>query len=98
MSIEPTNLSFDEDTGDPDTMTAKIKIDLVLYESTEIFTKKTVVEPVKVKKSALLEKHPEPVTVTVPVSIKPGKVTVDAFVSDMLGDASKRDIFVVEIK
>ena len=98
VSIEPTNLSFDEDTGDPDTMTAKIKIDLVLYESTEIFTKKTVVEPVKVKKSALLEKHPEPVTVTVPVSIKPGKVTVDAFVSDMLGDASKRDIFVVEIK
>lgn len=98
VSIKPKNLIFDDADNTGDTITAKIKIALVLYESTNEFTRQTHVETVKIKKSALLADRPAPIIVGFPVKVNAGKITVDALVSDMLGDASKRGIFLLEIK
>lgn len=98
LSIQPRNFSFDRDAETDETMTAKVKIDLLFYKSDEEFSKHSEVKTVTLKKEDLLSNTPPPIIITIPMEFKKGKITVDALVSDMLGDAARRNIFAVEIK
>lgn len=105
VSIQPGNVLFDEN---PDTgaMTARFKIDLIIYASAENFFKLTEVKSMDIKKEQLLEQtgKTSPIQLEIPLKFKNGKaaqvskVTVDAFISDLLGDAAKRRLFNFNIK
>jgi GWxTD domain-containing protein len=98
FSIQPRNFSFDQDAETDDTVTAKIKIDLLFYKSDEDFSKHSEIKTITLKKEDLLSNNPPPITIAIPIEFKKGKLTVDALVSDMLGDAARRNIFSIEIK
>lgn len=105
VSIQPGNVLFDEnqDTGE---MEAKFKIDLIIYAGAEDFFKHTEVKSINLKKEQLLEQTDKtsPIQLDIPLKLAKGKaaqvskVTVDAFISDLLGDAAKRRLFNFAIK
>ncbi len=105
LSIQPEDVLFDEnpDTGE---MTAKFKIALLIYAGAEDFFKHTEVKTINLKKEQLLGQtgKTSPIQLDIPLDLKKGKaaqvskVTVDAFISDLLGDASKRRLFNINIK
>lgn len=98
LSIQPRNFSYDQNAETTDTVAAKVKIDLLFYKSDEEFSKHTEVKTVTLKKEDLLSDTPPPITIVIPMAFKKGKFTVDTLVSDMLGDAARRNIFAIEIK
>jgi GWxTD domain-containing protein len=103
IAILPKNVNFDEN---PDTgmMTAKFKIDMVIYEGNQNFYKHTEVKTIDVKKEELLATQKEqtpsdsPLQLDIPLKLNPGPTTVDVFISDMLGDAGHRNLFTFNIK
>jgi GWxTD domain-containing protein len=105
VSIQPGNVLFDEnpDTGE---MTAKFKIALLIYAGAENFFKHTEVKTINLKKEQLLAQtgKTSPIQLDIPLNLKKenvsqvSKVTVDAFISDLLGDAAKRRLFNFNIK
>ena len=98
LSIQPRNFSFDQDAETDDTVTAKVKIDLLFYKSDEEFSKHSEVKTITLKKEDLLSNSPSPIIIAIPMEFNKGKLTVDALVSDMLGDAARRNIYSIEIK
>lgn len=98
IAIQPKNVIFDEN-ADTGMMTAKFKIDMVIYEGNENFFKHTEVKTIAVKKEELLlpqkDQTPSasPLRLDIPMTLKKGQVTVDVFISDLLGDAGHRNLF-----
>ncbi len=97
IAIQPRNVIFDEN---PNTgmMTAKFKIDMVIYEGNENFFKHTEVKSIDVKKEELLTRKEQtfsvsPLQLDIPLKLKKGHITVDVFISDILGDAGHRNLF-----
>ena len=78
-------------------MMAKIKVDLVVYGKDYKFFKHTDVRTVKIDEDKLLEKK-DGLSLTVPLKLPRGKVKLDVIVTDMLGDASYRKFFKLEVK
>ncbi|MDQ1350453.1 MAG: hypothetical protein QG657_755 [Acidobacteriota bacterium] len=102
IAILPKNVIFDEN---PNTgvMTAKFKIDMVIYEEKKSFFKHTEVKTIDVKKEELLTQEQQtpsasPLQLDIPLNLNPGHVSVDVFISDILGDASHRDLFTFNIQ
>ena len=102
MAINPKNITFDENTN-TGIMTAKFKIDLVIYEGQDNFSKQTEIKTIEIKKDDLLSQKNQktsdsPLQLDIPVKLKKGQVTVDVFVSDLLGDAAHRNLYTFKIK
>jgi GWxTD domain-containing protein len=105
LSIQPEHVLFDEnpDTGE---MTAKFKINMIMYTGAEDFFKHTEVKSITLKKEQLLGQtgKTSPIQLDIPLNLKKenaaqvSKITVDAFISDLLGDAAKRRLFNFNIK
>jgi len=99
--IQPRNVIFDEKAG-TGMMTAKFKIDMVIYEGNENFFKYTEVKTIDVKKEELLAREDQtpsasPLQLDIPLKLKQGRITVDVFISDLLGDAGHRNVFTFNI-
>ncbi|MCU0286815.1 MAG: GWxTD domain-containing protein [Acidobacteria bacterium] len=101
IAIKPKNIIFDENaqTGG---MTAKFKIDMIVYEGNENFFKQSEIKTIDVKKEELLTPKEQdfpnsPLQLDIPVKLKAGQITVDVFISDLLGDAAHRELFTFNI-
>lgn len=101
IAIQPRNVIFDEN---PNTgmMTAKFKIDMVIYEGNENFFKHTEVKTIDVKKEELLTQTEQtfsasPLQLDTPLKLKKGNIVVDVYISDILGDAGHRNLFTFNI-
>jgi GWxTD domain-containing protein len=102
IAIQPRNVIFDEN-ADTGIMTAKFKIDMVIYEGNENFFKHTEVKTIDVKKEELLTRETQsssasPLQLDIPLELKKGHITVDVFISDLLGDAGHRNLFTLNIQ
>jgi hypothetical protein len=83
-------------------MTAKFKIDMIVYEGNENFFKQSEIKTIDVKKEELLTPKEQdfpnsPLQLDIPVKLKAGQITVDVFISDLLGDAAHRELFTFNI-
>lgn len=101
IAIKPKNIAFDENSN-TGLMTAKFKIDMVIYEDKENFFKQTEIKTIEIKKEELLaqkeQKLPEsPLQLDIPVKLKKGQITVDVLISDLLGDAAHRELFTLNL-
>lgn len=102
IAINPKNITFDENTN-TGLMTAKFKIDLVIYEGQDNFFKQTEIKTIDLKKDELLTPKDQktsssPLQWDIPVKLKKGKISVDVFISDLLGDAAHRNLYTFKIK
>jgi GWxTD domain-containing protein len=99
IKIDAKKLNFEKDPESSDAMIAKIKINLVVYpeDKADDFKKYSQVKTVKVKKEKLLEKNAR-ISARFPLELPPGKVEIDANISDVFGDAVYRKFIKINNK
>ncbi len=99
VEMRTKNLNYEEVPGSNTEMMAKIKVDLVVYQSDkdDNFSKYSQVKGVKVPKEKLLEKNAT-ISLAVPLELPAGKIKIDAVISDALGDAVYRKFISLNIK
>jgi GWxTD domain-containing protein len=88
IRLNTKHLYYQEDK-DSGLMIAKIKVNLVIYDKANNFTKYSDIKTIRRKPEELLEKKAR-LIVTFPLDLPPGKVRIDAIISDFLGDAVQR--------
>ena len=93
------NLNYEDVSESSSEMMAKIKVDLVIYQSNKLddFSKYSEVKSVKVPKEKLLEKKAT-ISVRIPLELPKGKIKIDAIITDALGDAVYRKFISLKIK
>ena len=96
FKIKTKEVNFDKDKSG-DKMTAKFKIDLMVYGGKELFTKSSHMKSVSALPEDLL-KDKAYVEVRVPVKLPKGKAKIDAIVTDYLGNATHRKLLKVKGK
>jgi len=99
VEMRTKNLNYEEVPGSSTEMMAKIKVDLVVYQSDkgDDFSKYSQVKGVKVSKEKLLEKNAT-ISLAVPLELPAGKIKIDAVISDALGDAVYRKFISLNVK
>ena len=99
VEVRTKNLNYEEVPGNSAEMMAKIKVDLVVYQPNKAddFSKYSQVKSVKVPKEKLLEKNAT-ISLAVPLELPPGKIKIDAIISDALGDAVFRKFISLNVK
>jgi hypothetical protein len=97
FKLEPDKISFEEtDSG----MTAKFKIDLMIYSGKNDFSKLREIKSVtidNVNKESFLKEQSK-LEVKIPITLPPGKVKIDAIVTDLYGDATQRKFIEINKK
>lgn len=88
LAVNSKHLYYEEDK-EKNMMTAKIKVNLIIYDKDNHFTRYSNILTIHRKKEELLEKKSKIVR-TFPLQIPSGKVKIDAIVTDFLGDAVQR--------
>jgi GWxTD domain-containing protein len=99
VEVSTKNLNYEELSEGSSEMMAKIKVDLVVYQSNKLddFSKYSEVKSVKVPKEKLLEKKAT-ISVRIPLELPKGKIKIDAIITDALGDAVFRKFISVNVK
>lgn len=99
VEVSTKNLNYEEISGSSDEMMAKIKVNLVVYQSNKAddFSKYSEVKSVKIPKKKLLEKNAA-ISLKIPLELPEGKIKIDAIISDALGDAVYRKFISLKIK
>lgn len=86
--LNTKNLNFEEHK-DGKSMTAQVKVNMIVYPSKREFFEHYVVETLTVPKKKLLEAKAK-LTLNIPLKLPAGKIGVDIIVTDNMGDAVKR--------
>jgi GWxTD domain-containing protein len=99
VEVGTKNLNYEEVPDSSSEMMAKIKVDLVVYQSKkpDDFSKYSEVKSVKVPKEKLLEKKAT-ISIRIPLELPKGKIKIDAIITDALGDAVFRKFISLNIK
>ena len=93
------NFNYEEVPGSSSEMMAKIKVDLVVYQSNkpDDFSKYSEIKSIKVPKEKLLEKKAT-ISFKIPLELPEGKIKIDAIITDALGDAVFRKFISLNVK
>jgi GWxTD domain-containing protein len=94
FSIDSKNILFEK--TDSQTM-AKFKIDLIIYKNEIDFSKKTEVITTNVDENKLL-KEDSTIELRLPIDLPPGNVKIDAIVTDLFGNAVRREFKSIKVK
>lgn len=99
VEVGTKNLNYEKVSESSGEMMAKIKVDLVVYQSNKVdeFSKYSEVKSIKVPKEKLLKKKAA-ISVKIPLELPEGKIKIDAIISDALGDAVYRKFISLNIK
>ena len=90
IDVDTENLNYEKaPDSDGERMTAKIKVELIVYDNKNEFFKHSEVKTVTVPKADLLNKRSK-VTVKIALKLPPGKVKIDALITDLFGDSINR--------
>jgi len=92
--IDSKNILFEK--IDSQTM-AKFKIDLMIYKNEIDFSKKTEVMTTTVDENKLLNEDPK-IELRLPIDLPPGNVKIDAIVTDLFGNAVRREFKSIKVK
>jgi GWxTD domain-containing protein len=88
LEVSTKHLNYENDK-DSDLMISKIKINLVIYDKDNNFSRYSEVKTVKVPKEKLLKKKYK-IAIFIPMELPKGKLKIDTIISDFLGDSVHR--------
>lgn len=93
------NLNYEEVPGSSSEMMAKIKVDLVVYQSNKLedFSKYSEIKSIKVPREKLLGKKAT-ISIRIPLEFPEGKIKIDAIITDVLGNAVFRKFISLNVK
>lgn len=99
VEVGTKNLNYEKVPESSGEMMAKIKVNLVVYQSNKVddFSKYSEVKSVKVPKEKLLGKNAT-ISLKIPLELPEGKIKIDAIISDALGDAVYRRFISLNVK
>lgn len=94
ISLDPEFVTFERTDS---SMTAKFRINLVVYRDDETYTRHSRVETVELSEEELTSDKTR-IRLVFPLRLEKGKYKIDAFVTDLFGENSKRRFFTVKVK
>jgi GWxTD domain-containing protein len=99
VEVSTKNLNYEKVSESSGEMMAKIKVDLVVYQSKKVddFSKYSQVKSVTVPKEKLLEKNAT-ISLKIPLELPGGKIKIDTIITDALGDAVYRKFISLNVK
>jgi len=90
IAVEPKNLTYEDDPEHEGMKLAKVKVAIVAYDQHYHSQKFSHVDTIRLDSEALLKKQ-DKIPIIIPITLKPGKASLDIMINDFLGNALQRE-------